>query len=703
MEPNLTGSSAGVEEAAAWLLAPLSRLPKTGSVILTALHSLLPSRGADGPAIFDLLCHLPRKIAAQHVIAHASEAESGDVVRLLLTIDAHEPPRRAKMPYRIRAYDGEGFVTLVFFRGARGWLEKAWPEGEELLVSGKIENRKGQWQMVHPEVLTADQAGTSETGMVVYPVTEGLSQPVMRRLMHAAVAGLPLMDEWHDPALMAREKWPDFVEAMRVMHSAGTEAGQELARLRLAYDEAVALHLSLKLARQQRQQVKKTDLPRPVVGDLTRRLRESLPFSLTDAQEEALVAIADDMLGDQAMCRLLQGDVGSGKTLVGLLSMLPLIEAGYQCVMMAPTDLLARQHAESIQRMVAPLDLTVALLTGRDGTSAQRRGREQVASGMASIVVGTHALFQEKVIYQKLGLIVIDEQHRFGVSERMRLSEKGEDAHLLVMTATPIPRSLVLTAYGDMSVTRMHGLPRGRQPIETRVMSLGKIDKLMEGLARVMARGERVYWVCPLISESEVMDLANVAERCAALQAALGEEQVGLVHGQLPQEERDETMRAFRSGSIRVLVATTVIEVGVDVPEATLIVIEQAERFGLAQLHQLRGRVGRGERASNCILLYKSPLTKSGKMRLESLRDSTDGFEIAEQDLKLRGPGEVLGTRQSGLPDFRFLDVIEHRRLIELAHTDVQMRLEVPRRDPGTELLMILFDYLRRAPVLGAG
>lgn len=680
---------------------PVGRLKGCGPKIAALIEKLAGGR------LVDLWWHRPSGLIDRRYRPTVAEAEPGRICTLQVEVRQHQPPRVPRLPYRILVGDATGSLTLVFFNGRADYLNTALPVGETRVISGLLELFDGRAQMTHPDRIgTPEEIERLAKVEPVYPLTAGLAPRLLAKLVEDAISRAPHLPEWLDPAYQARNGWPDWHDALMRLHHPQSAADLEATaphRMRLAYDELLANQLALLLVRRRLRRRR----GRALVGDGRFRdaLARRLPWPLTNAQVMAIAEIAGDMASENRMLRLLQGDVGSGKTMVALHAMLVAVEAGAQAAMMAPTEILARQHFESLRPHAEALGLRMVLLTGRDKGKARAALLQDLANGAIHMVVGTHALFQDDVAFQNLGLAVVDEQHRFGVGQRLLLSAKGEAVDMLVMTATPIPRTLSLTAYGDMDVSKLTEKPPGRQPVDTRVVSAERLDEVMQAVARRMAAGEQIYWVCPLVEESEAVDLQAASERHAALRVAFGAaagDRIGLVHGQMPAAEKDAAMEAFVRGDTRILVATTVIEVGVDVPEATLMVIEHAERFGLAQLHQLRGRVGRGGRAGACLLIYYGKPGETARARLKIMRETDDGFRIAEEDLRLRGAGEVLGTRQSGLPDFRLADLLTHGELLATARDDARLILE---RDPdlrdarGAALRHLLYLFERDAAI----
>ena len=643
----------------------------------------------------DVAYHLPDRFIARRSVASLAEAQVGEQIVVALTPVEYRSGGSSRAPFRVMATDSAGEAcALTWFGRNAGFARKQLPLGETRWIAGRLDAFGERLQMVHPDHIANDSGALlGATHEAVYPLAEGLTQGRMAALVAQALALCPDLPEWIEPTLMAREAWPAWREALTLAHT----GSDEKARDRLAYDELFANALALLLVKASGRRRE----GQPLVGDGRLRARLNLPFALTGAQQRAIAEIEGDMLQTSPMLRLLQGDVGSGKTAVALHAMLVAVEAGTQAAMLAPTEILARQHYESLTRLAAGTGVEIALLTGRDKGRAREAILMGLMDGSIDICVGTHAIFQDSVQYRNLALAVIDEQHRFGVGQRLMLTQKGKRAmHSLAMTATPIPRSLVLAQYGEMDVSRLDEMPPGRQPIDTRVVAADRIDDVVAALRRHLDSGQQAYWVCPMVRENELADLAAAEARHAELAAALdpeGQGLVALVHGQLRPEAKDTAMAAFSGGGARLLVATTVIEVGVDVPTATLMVIEHAERFGLAQLHQLRGRVGRGSGKSTCLLLRGAALSEVGRQRLALMRETQDGFRLAEEDLKLRGGGDLLGTRQSGDTPFRVASLEQIQRLLTVAHDDARLLVErgdslAGDRGEAARVLLYLFE-----------
>ena len=679
------------------IFSPVTKLTGVGPRIAKLIEKLA------GEHVSDLLWHLPSGVIDRRYAPKISKARIGEIATMTVTVNQHLPPKSRRLPYKILCSDDTGNLTLVFFHARADYLLKILPEGEERVISGAIESYGDGIQIPHPDhVVEVKDRASIEAVEPIYPLTQGLSLKVLSKAIKGALALVPELTEWLDGPYLTQQNWPSWNVALTQVHSPEDETDldpESLPRQRLAYDELLANQLALALVRAHMK--KQPGRPIKGTGELKQRVSSALPFELTNSQQEAISEITEDMSSASRMHRLLQGDVGSGKTVVALLSMLQAVESGAQAALLAPTEILARQHLATIKPLAKAAGVKVALLTGREKGKSREPILEGFASGDIGLAIGTHALFQEGVEFNDLGLAVIDEQHRFGVHQRLALTSKGKVVDVLVMTATPIPRTLTLTTYGDMEVSRLIEKPAGRLPIDTRTVTIDRLDEVVLGVSRALNEGTKIYWVCPLVEESEKIDLAAAEDRFAHLRAVFGE-RVGLVHGKMKGKEKDAVMAAFADGSVDILVATTVIEVGVDVPDATIMIIEHAERFGLAQLHQLRGRIGRGSGKSTCILMFVGNLTQTARKRLEILRETEDGFVIAEEDLRLRGAGELLGTRQSGLPKFRLADLAMHADLIATARDDAKLVLEMDPKlesERGQQLRVLLYLFERDAAV----
>ena len=691
------------------LFAAITTLPGVGTRLEKLYRRLF---GCEQSArVIDLLFHLPSGAIDRRARPKLRDVVPDTVVTVAVSVDRHRPPPpyRSRAPYRIYTSDETGDLILTYFNARRDYLQRLLPIGERRYVSGTVELYDHMLQMVHPDRVVAE-ADLPKLPLVepVYPLTDGLSLNQVGKAAVAALTRLPNLPEWQEPSWVARERFPSFADALRLLHRPTDPADllpEGLAWSRLAYDEFLAGQLALALVRAhlRRQAGRAT----PGTGQLRKKLIDALPYSLTPSQQRAVAEIVADLSKSERMLRLLQGDVGSGKTVVALLATAAVIEGGRQAALMAPTEILARQHFNTIAPLAAAADINVAILTGRERGHERNDILGRLAMGEIHMLIGTHALFQEQIEFRDLALAVVDEQHRFGVHQRLALAKKGEAVDVLVMTATPIPRTLVLTYFGDMDVSELREKPAGRRPIDTRTVPLSRLDEVVGAVGRALAEGRRIYWVCPLVEVTERTDLAAAEERFAALKERLGA-MVDLVHGRMKGDEKDRAMERFAAGETRLLVATTVIEVGVDVPEATVMIIEHAERFGLAQLHQLRGRIGRSAEQSSCVLLYKAPLGETAKARLTILRETEDGFRIAEEDLRLRGEGDVLGTRQSGMPGFRVARIETHGKLIGAARDDAALLLS---RDPtlastrgeAVQHLLYLFERDEAIRLIRAG
>jgi len=692
------------------LFGRASALPGVGPKTAKLFDRLLAKPGAEA-RVLDLLFHLPINIVDRRARPKIAEAPLDTMLVLKVRVAEHRKPqgRYSKAPYKVLVEDETGDVELVFFLANPEWIERSLPIGVTRWVSGKLELYDGRRQMVHPDRVL-DEAGIARLPALeaVHGLTEGLQQRYVQRAVDGALSTLPSLPEWHDASILKANALLSFSESLERVHH--PQAPDDIApmskpRQRLALDELLAQQLALRLvrARMRRQPGRESKGD----GRISDKIETALPYTLTNAQRRTLAEIRADLASDKRMLRLVQGDVGSGKTIVAALAMATIVESGRQAALMAPTEILARQHYERLAPLLEPTGIRIALLTGRARQSERAALHQRIGEGEIDVVVGTHALVSDDLAFRDLSLAVVDEQHRFGVQQRLALGAKGKAVDVLVMTATPIPRSLVLTYFGDMDSSLLDEKPPGRSPIDTRALPASRIDEVVASLRRALETGARAYWICPLVEENEDLDLAAAQERYEDLKKIFGDV-VGLVHGQMKGAERDAAMENFQAGRTRILVATTVIEVGVDVPEATIMVIEHAERFGLAQLHQLRGRVGRGAGKSSCLLLYKGPLSEVAKARLTTLRQTEDGFRIAEEDLRLRGEGEILGVKQSGTPGFRVADIILHARLLATARDDAELIL---RRDPelssergqALRILLYLFERDEAVRLLRAG
>ncbi len=658
--------------------ADVQTLPGVGAKVGQALERAMGSR------LRDLVLTPPNSLIDRSYRPMISGAQKGDVATFEVTVGSHMEPRQKGRPYRIRVFDNTGDMTLVFFKPHKAYLQAQLPEGALRLISGKCDVYNSELQMTHPDYIVApeeaDQLPKYET---IYPLTAGLSAKVARKSLANAmtiITNQPPLPEWQNADFIRQNDWPDFNKALRLIHDPEHPVDiqpDSPPRRRLAYDELFAKQLALALVRESNRKRKGQALTSK--GSYVEDVLKGAPFPPTGAQQRAFAEIRADMASPHRMARLLQGDVGAGKTFVAALASAFAAEAGVQTALMAPTEILARQHAETLKAFLEPAGLTVEALTGRDKGKPRKAIETGLAEGYIDVIIGTHALFQNKTEFKQLGLVTIDEQHKFGVQDRMKLSDKGQTPDLLVMTATPIPRTLALTSYGDLDISKLDEKPAGRRPIQTSIIPIQKLDNVISAIGRAVEAGNQVYWVCPLVEDSELIDLTSVEDRHRQLTAIFGN-RVGLLHGRLSGQEKEAMSKAFKAGEYDILVSTTVIEVGVDAPNATVIVIEHAERFGLAQLHQLRGRVGRSDKPSTCLLLYKGPLSVNGKARLEIMRESEDGFLIAEKDWELRGSGDLLGSAQSGLPNFTLANLDKHRDLLETAVQDARLLVQT---DPG--------------------
>ena len=688
------------------LFASTSSLPGIGPKLAAIMEKRI------GGHLIDILRHLPVSLNDRRARPSVDEAEDGQLATFeILVLSGDIPPGKSNRPARITAETKGGRLELVFFRARADWLRTSLPIGERRLVSGRVERFQGRLQMAHPDYITPlEKAAEIPEIEPIYPLTAGLSARILRRAIVTSLKAVPDLPEWIDAQQLHSRQWPSHKRALQEVHNPQEPSdllASTPARTRLAYDELLANQFALGLLRRQTSIAGKGS-PKEGNEKLTAGLLSALPFTPTNAQLRVIDEIKADQISTARMLRLLQGDVGSGKTFVALMAMLHALEAGYQAALLAPTEILARQHHASLSALLKEMQIDPELLLGGMKTKERRDVTQKLADGTCQIVIGTHALLSDDIQFAKLGLAVVDEQHRFGVRQRLVLGQKGDGCDVLVMTATPIPRTLAMTAYGDLQVSRLDEKPKGRQEISTAAISGERIAEIVERLRQAVARQQRAYWICPLVEETDKLDVAAAEDRYRQLQAVLPHIQIGLVHGRMKTDEREAAMADFKTGKSQILIATTVIEVGVDVPEASIIIIEHAERFGLAQLHQLRGRVGRGEAQSACILMYQAPLSEAAQARLKIMRATNDGFIIAEEDLRLRGPGEVLGQRQSGLPEFCLADLALHADLLPLARQQAEnilgkgLSLDAPEME-AYAILLSLFERDNAVRFLASG
>ncbi|MEM9739403.1 MAG: ATP-dependent DNA helicase RecG [Pseudomonadota bacterium] len=626
--------------------------------------------------VWDLLLHLPERWMDRGVRNSFDALKAGEIATIQGEVHSVKAAYNAKAPTRVLLFDGTGFLTLTFFRADGRWLQGQFPIGKQRIVSGRVDEFNGERQITHPDyILDPEKPERPPAVEPIYRLTAGLTNRKVHGAAQHALGCVPDdLPEWGDKHLGAQRGWPDFKTALTALHAPTVYDldAIELARQRLAYDEALSREATFALARASRS---KRRAPRLALAGMAQRsVVDALPYEPTGAQKRAVNEIAQDLAEAVPMRRMLQGDVGAGKTLVGALAAVQSAASGHQAAFMAPTEVLARQQYSTLSALLSPHGYQVASLTGRDKGSARQATLMGLADGTIQIVAGTHALFQETVHFAKLGLVIVDEQHRFGVADRQRLLEKAISPHMLVMSATPIPRTLAQAVHGDLDVSILDEKPAGRQKVETRVLPDTRIEEVISAVGRAVGRGERAFWICPKVDVDD--DESSAVARHATLADQLSC-RVDLVHGRLKPDQKDAALEAFRMGQSGVLVATTVVEVGVDVPEATIMVIERAEGFGLAQLHQLRGRVGRGDRAAYCLLMYRPPLGETAKKRLDTLRQTDDGFAIAEADFELRGPGDVLGLRQAGEIDYAVINLAKDGDLLEIARIDAKAAVTV--------------------------
>ena len=652
-----------------------------------------------GKYLLDLILHRPIAYIDRRNSPKIKDLSNNSIVTLILKVDGHTPSFNKRMPYKITCSDDTGQLNIVYFNLRGPYLKKMFPIGSKKVVSGKVEEFNGIFQMTHPQHI-ADESNLDSVKKIecVYPLTAGISSKIIQKSINSSLAIIDDLPEWIPTDYLKKNNWTSWKKSIYEIHNPNElkEDKEDIYLNRLVFDELLSQQLTVRLIKNKISKLKGNTI-KPN-GSLLEPLKTYLSFELTDDQNQAIKEISKDQSSPNKMLRLIQGDVGSGKTIVALHGMIQCAENSKKSILMAPTEILAEQHYNTIKLFADKLKLSCVLIT------ASNKKNHNYES---DILIGTHALFQDKVSIDNIGLIVIDEQHRFGVHQRILLNEKaGNECDILLMTATPIPRTLELASYGDMDITKIIQKPKNRKPIITKSINLNKIDSLKEALIKKLKQREKIYWVCPLVDESDKMDLQSVNQRVLDIQKYYKDFNVEMVHGQMKQEEKNKIMDNFKNFKTQILVATSVIEVGIDDPDATVIIIENSERFGLSQLHQLRGRVGRGTKQSTCILLFNGPLTENAKKRINVMKETNDGFIIAEEDLRIRGAGEILGTRQSGLPNFRLTDLNVHKSLMTQAR---EMAIKIVDKDPelssdqgkSLRLLLHLFnnqvaiDYLK--------
>ncbi len=635
----------------------------------------------------DLALHLPLRYQDRTRSTAMGSLRPGDEVVVIGTIQHSGVAYGRRRALLTRISDGTGALTVRLFHFSTA-QQRQLRKGRWIMCFGEVRPGPATLEMVHPEYRVTDQEPVldPDAGLTpIYPATEGIGQGQLRRLIDQVLARhLPNVHDWIPEAVLDSAIRIPLPAAISYLHHPPADVDMGLLRdggtaqqQRLAFEELLVHHLSLRRARLRRRTARAPALS--MTDGCAPALVSSLPFTLTGAQQRVLKEIGEDLAGEVPMLRLVQGDVGSGKTVVAAAAAAAAAESGWQTALMAPTELLSEQHSGNFEQWLGPLGIRVIQLSGKASAARRREALALLQSGEAQVVVGTHALFQDDVIFHRLGLVVVDEQHRFGVGQRLALHDKGRDAdqapHQLIMTATPIPRTLAMTFYADLDVSSIDELPPGRQPVETAAVRDDRRDEVIQRVRDACRSGRQAYWVCPFVDESEAIDAQAATSMARDLAEALPEVEVGLIHGRMKPADKDAMMRRFRDGVIQLLVATTVIEVGVDVPNASLMIIENTERLGLSQLHQLRGRVGRGDQRSVCVLMYRTPLGDHARVRLAAMRETNDGFELAQRDLELRGPGEVLGTRQTGLQRLRVADLARDRALLPKVQSAGQVML----------------------------
>lgn len=664
------------------LLQPLSSLKRVGP----AMHKCLVRLVAQD-RVFNLILHKPLRVEKISFCPRLFEVQNDELIIIKAKIESYSKPTTARHPHKIICYTPTGYLSLVFFKVFPGQMEKLFA-GREIAILGNLQKSSGENQIAHPqEIIDANEIDKLPKINVIYPLTYLLTQKFLQQKITETLAICAKekdIEEWIDINLLKQKGWDKFLTALQKLHYLQENVDWENARKRLAYDEFLAWQIAIILAK--KQGVKNKTIVN-FSEDLTKKFLSSLPFETTKSQQKVMSEIRNDICSNKKMLRLLQGDVGSGKTIPAIFACLLTISQNKQACVIVPIAILAKQHFAYFKKLLEGLNINAEILTSATTKTQKTKILQNLIDGKIDILISTHAVLEDDVKFKNLGLAVIDEQHRFGVMQRLKLVEKGKETDTLLMSATPIPRSLMMGLYGDMEISILNEKPKNRQEIETLILSAQKIDSVYESMKRALEKGDKIYWICPAIEEEiidennlekEVHGLVSAKEKYEELSKIFGTNVTGLIHGKMKESEKEKIMNEFikPDGGMKMLVATTVIEVGIDVPDATIMVIENAENFGLSQLHQLRGRVGRSEKKSYCILLYGKKYGVNGKKRLGILRDSNDGFFIAEEDLKMRGSGELLGTKQSGFPEFKIADLSLDNNLLKIAHKNAEVILQ---------------------------
>ena len=630
-----------------------------------------------GDRVIDLLLTIPRIYKKRKYIQNISDEYFKQEIALIVNVVKHLPQFNPKMPYKILCENNNNEIEIIFFRGYIKYLKKILPRGEKKIICGKLGKLGNKYQIIHPESISPiEELPFLHGSLSVYSLTKGLTMSVYRKSVRKALEKLIEISEWINKDILKKNNWRSWKQTVELVHKPKELNNKKIKKLRerLAFDEALSHYIKLLVTKEK---IKKNICHEIEVDkEIKNKIISKIPFKLTESQLKVIKEIENDIKKKNPMLRLLQGDVGSGKTIVALITLANVLKKNIQAAIMVPTEILAIQHYNYFSDLFKDTKVKIVLLTSKINSKEKESVKKEIEDGEAKIIIGTHAIFQKSINFKKLGYIIIDEQHRFGVHQKFQLSAKGCNPHILVMTATPIPRTLALTMYGNMSISKITEMPANRKKIETITMPSGKISKIIKSLKDIVNKNLNAFWICPLIDESEKLDLTAATKRFEKLKKYFGN-YVGIIHGKMSIEEKKETINKFKSKEILVLVSTTIIEVGIDVPDATFMIIEESNRFGLSQLHQLRGRIGRSDKKSTCVLVYKEKnLNEYSKKRLNTIKNNNDGFKIAEEDLKLRGFGEILGIRQSGYQLFKILDPLTDIKIMEDALDEAKKTFE---------------------------